>query len=213
MDERLTAFWTASWKTMDPQRLADYAARLDMGGDPITDFLAARGARSVCDAGCGCGAYAYKLARHGFFVSGFDLSADAAALAAALLAERGCAAGEFLAADILRPPFPDAAFDAVVARDVLDHMPLADAAAAVRELLRITRPGGCAVFTLDAADEEYERAPHRVSPDGDYLFTGGKWAGMVFHPYTVAGLAALIPGGDYRVLDDSGGFTVAVEKG
>ena len=207
------AFWERSWKAADRERLADYALRLGTDADPIIDFLTARGARRVCDAGCGCGAYALKLARRGFSVSGFDISTDAAALAQALLRESGCAAGEFIAADILNTPYPDESFDAAVARDVLDHMPLADAVRALRELLRITRRGGCLLLTLDATDAEYEAEPHAVNADGDYLFTGGKWQGMVFHPYTAATLGVLSPENDHRILDASGGLTVAIEKG
>lgn len=207
------SFWESTWKAVDRQRLADYAAQLDRACDPIIDELKTRNAVTVCDAGCGCGAYARKLAQHGFAVSGFDLSADAAALAQALLAENGCLSGEFRAADVLDTPYPDGAFDAVVARDVLDHLPRADAVKAVRELLRITRRGGCVLATLDAADADYVSAPHTVNADGDCLFTGGKWAGMVFHPYAAAELALLAQGHVLRILDESGGFTIAIEKG
>ena len=212
MGAQETAFWTAAWRAADRQRIAQYAAQLDPDADRIIDCLRAHGAKTVCDAGCGCGAYARKLALHGFAVSGFDLSADAAALAQGLLAEAGCPAGAFLAADILHTPYPDASFDAVVARDVLDHMPRADAARAVRELLRITRPGGCVLLTLDETDGEYESEAHTVNADGDYLFTDGKWAGMVFHPYAAQELPALAPDGRVHILESDGGFTVAIEK-
>ena len=38
-------------------------------------------------------------------------------------------------------------------------------------------------ITLDGTDEEYENEPHIINEDGDYMFTDGKWKGMVFHPY------------------------------
>ena len=208
-----SAFWEKRWSAAEHALFRAYAARFDPAPDQITEYLAARGVQSVCDAGCGCGAYALKLARLGFSVSGFDISADAAVFAGALLAENGCASGAFRVSDILSLPCPDGCFDAVVARDVLDHMPLADAVRALRELLRVTRRGGAAVLTLDRSDAEYEAEPHIVSPDGDYVYTGGKWAGMVFHPYTTAALEALTQGLPYHILDAAGGFTVAVEKG
>ena len=213
MDHEHGTFWERSWKTADRDRLAEYASRLGAGSDPIIGALTARGAGDICDAGCGCGAYARKLAQFGFSVSGFDISADAAALAQALLAECGCATGGFITANILNTPYPDEHFDVVVARDVLDHMPLADAIRAMRELLRITRRGGCVLLTLDAPDAEYETEPHEVNSDGDYLFTGGKWEGMVFHPYTAAELRDLSPEHDFKIIDASGGLTVAIEKG
>ena len=206
------SFWMNAWKSVDRRRIADQIAHLGAGEDAIIGFLKARGAAEICDAGCGSGAYARKLALHGFRVSGFDLSPDAAAIAGGLLAESGCAASPFLAADMLHAPYPDDAFDAVVARDVIDHMPLRDAVKAVREMLRITRRGGCLLLTLDAPDEEYRSRAHEVNVDGDYLFTDGKWSGMVFHPYAADDLPTLAPGMCVRILDADDGLTVAVEK-
>ncbi len=203
------AFWDALWKTADRARLRDHIASFDAGGDPITRFLGERGAVRVCDAGCGCGVYARKLISHGFRVCGFDVSAEAAALARETARE----ADGFLAADILDTPYPDGAFDAVVARSVIDHMPLADGARAVRELLRITRAGGWVLLTLDRPDAQYEEETHIVSGDGDYIFCGGRWKGMVFHPYTASELAVLAPGAEILILDDhNDGFTAAVGK-
>lgn len=109
--------------------------------------------------------------------------------------------------------YASGAFDAVVCRDVLDHMPLADARRAAAELLRITRPGGLAVFTVDAADEEYDREIHTLTADGDRVYTSGKWAGMVFHAYDRAGLAALIPAGAaWELREDGDDLTVLVRN-
>lgn len=47
-------------------------------------------------------------------------------------------------------PFDDASFDHVVCSEVLEHLP--DDAAAVREILRVLKPGGTAVFTVPDAD-------------------------------------------------------------
>ncbi len=68
------------------------------------------------------------------------------------------------------------------------------------------------LLTLDEPDEEYESEAHTVNFDGDYVFTDGKWAGMVFHPYTAEELPALAPHGRVHILDAAGGFTVAIEK-
>ena len=107
--------------------------------------------------------------------------------------------------------YPDSQFDAVVSRDVLDHIPKLDAVQAIRELYRITKPGGILIFTLDALDEEYETEPHIVTEYGDYLFTEGKWKNMVFHPYSEAEIIGMVPEAVIQK-EDSGEMIVKLVK-
>lgn len=207
------AYWERSWQTVEPARIAVYRERLASSSDACIRYLKARGHRTVCDAGCGCGAYSLALAAAGFQVSGFDVSADAVSLAATLLSENGYATHGFRLADILSTGFADGQFDAVVARDVIDHMPLQDGKAAAAELLRITKPGGSVLLTLDQADEEYESEPHETSPDGDYRYTGGKWNGMVFHPYSPEEISRLVVGQEVKFIHTTeSGFLAVFEK-
>src|SRR5436309_1779148 len=100
-----------------------------------------RGRRAL-DYGCGHGMAAVVMARAGAAVSAFDLSPGYVAEAR----ERATANGmrvECVAADAEKLPFPDAAFDAVWGNAVLHHLDLARAG---RELHRVMRPGGVAVF-------------------------------------------------------------------
>lgn len=209
-----STFWDRSWGAISPERIASYTTSLDPSEDAIIAFLQKKQAKSVCDAGCGCGVYALKLARFGFAVSGFDIAADAVRIAKHLFSENGYAAADFQQASVLDTGYPSHRFDAVVARDVIDHMPLRQGIAAVRELLRIVRPGGCVLLALDATDSEYEAEPHEVSEDGDYRFTRGKWAGMVFHPYSALEIQKILDGVQYTVLSSSeSSFTVVLETG
>jgi len=114
---------------MNPARLGFYLAAL---GEP-------RG-RLVLDAGCGGGLVAKGLAEAGVQVVGVDR------LPACLeVARRAVPAGfRPAAAELERLPFADASFDAVVAADVLEHVP--DLPAAVAELARVLRPGGGFLF-------------------------------------------------------------------
>lgn len=86
--------------------------------------------------------------------------------------------------------------------------------AAVKELLRFVRSGGCVLMTLDRTDEEYESEPHTVTNDGDYCFSDGKWKGMIFHPYSPEEISRLVDGQGTKLLkSDESGFLVVIEKG
>lgn len=111
---------------------------------PAVALLGDVAGRRVLDYGCGHGMAAVVLARRGAWVTAFDLSAwyveEAAARAAANgVADRlACvqASGEQL-------PFADGAFDRVWGSAILHHL---DMPRAARELARVLRPGGVAVF-------------------------------------------------------------------
>jgi len=100
-----------------------------------------RGKR-VLDCGCGHGMAAVVLARRGADVTAIDLSPGYVREAE----ERAAANGVRVAcrtADAEDLPFPDGAFDAVWGNAILHHLDLGRAG---RELRRVLRPGGSAVF-------------------------------------------------------------------
>ncbi len=206
------AFWDRTWETIAPERISSYAASFDTAEDAIITFLQKRKAKYVCDAGCGCGIYSLKLARFGFAVSGFDIAEDAVLLTKKLLSENGYSAKDFKQANVLSTGYLSKCFDAVVARDVIDHMPIKQGIDAVKELLRIVKPGGCVLLTLDATDSEYESEPHEINKDGDYLFIRGKWNGMAFHPYSALEIKRVTDGIKYNMLpSNENGFIVALD--
>lgn len=212
-------YWTTSWQYIDPQRVNDYLSHMGTGMDRVITWLKYHQVQTVCDAGCGCGAYARKLAENGFLVSGFDISADAATFVDQMLTDCGLTHGMFAADDIrnihvLRESEQSNGFDAVIARDVIDHMTFRDGTRALSELVRITRPEGYIIMTLDSTDDEYERTPHDINNDGDYIFTEGKWNGMVFHPYTKENMTKLIPKNTeiIELTDDEGIIAILQRK-
>jgi SAM-dependent methyltransferase len=78
---------------------------------------------------------------------GIDIQAEGIA-AATVAADRAGLAGRarFTEHDASQPlPFPDAAFDAVLCVDAVNHLP--DRPAAVREWRRVLKPGGRLAFT------------------------------------------------------------------
>ncbi|MGD8396779.1 MAG: class I SAM-dependent methyltransferase [Candidatus Eiseniibacteriota bacterium] len=100
--------------------------------------------RAVLDVGCGLGgksvAYGVAGARS---IAGIDLAIDNAHACQRFAADGDARAScrlDFVAADAARLPFADASFDTVVANDVMEH--LAEPAASLGEMARVTRPGG-----------------------------------------------------------------------
>ena len=96
---------------------------------------------AALDAGCGSGRNLDVLARYGVAV-GVDISPYAVAAAHA----RGHAGVRLGTVEHL--PFDDASFDLVTCFDVIEHMP--DDRLVLRELRRVTRPGGLLLVTVPA---------------------------------------------------------------
>ena len=104
--------------------------------------------RRILDAGCGSGPLFAALRDRGAIVTGFDSSAKMLQLARRRLGP----AADLHLADLGSPlPFPDAAFDDVIACLVLHY--LQDWTAPLAELRRVLRPGGRLLFA------EHGRAP------------------------------------------------------
>jgi len=109
---------------------------------PAFEQLGALEGRSVLDFGCGHGMAAVVLARRGGRVTAFDLSPGYLHEAR----RRACAKGvgiDFVQANGEFLPFADAAFDRIWGNAILHHL---DLAIAGRELFRVLKPGGLAVF-------------------------------------------------------------------
>ncbi|MFN2606940.1 MAG: class I SAM-dependent methyltransferase [Acidimicrobiales bacterium] len=107
----------------------------------------------LLDLGCGGGRHAFEAHRLGAAVVAVDRSqAETAGVAGMLAAMRAegqapaAALGTAVAGDALALPFPDCAFDRVVAAEVLEHV--VDDQAAMAELARVLRPGGTMAVTV-----------------------------------------------------------------
>lgn len=55
---------------------------------------------------------------------------------------------------------------------------------------------------------------HAVNADGDFVYTGGKWTGMVFHPYSREEIMQIIPPSVRReIMEDGDGFLAVLYHG
>jgi len=143
----------------DPDRLSPHllaaADQLHPLGPVATDFQAGlfrleKGAR-VLDLGCGIGGPARVLAeRFGACVIGVDLSEDYLRAAVGLTARCGLSGRvRFCAADGVRLPFADGAFDVVWCQNVAVNVP--DKPALYGEIGRVLAPGAVFAFTETVA--------------------------------------------------------------
>lgn len=128
--ERMNAYWT--WRA--PSYAADQLTS-DRASWVRTWEQALPPSLDVLDVGTGSGYVAHLLAGLGHRVTGIDL-------APGMLdrAREHSSAAVFLPGDAVDPPFAPASFDAVVSRYVV--WTLRDPELAVRNWLRVLRPGG-----------------------------------------------------------------------
>ncbi len=111
----------------------------------------------LLDAGCGGGRHCFGSLDRGARVVGLDLDVEGLKLAGAGLAERErlglSARGGLLQGDVFGLPFADARFDHVICSEVMEHVH--DYGGAVRELVRVMRPGARIGITIPTATTEW----------------------------------------------------------
>jgi len=135
--------------------------------EPFFAHIVPAPGRRTLEIGCGEGRVARDLARRGHAVTAVDASPTLLRYA-----READPAGRYLVADAAALPFPDEAFDLVVAYNAL--MDIADMPGAVREAARVLEPGGhfciCVTHPLNDAggfDGAEQDAPFTIR--GSYL--------------------------------------------
>jgi ubiquinone/menaquinone biosynthesis C-methylase UbiE len=116
----------------------------------------------VLDAGCGPGSMLHYFGRYGDVV-GMDRYAPALAMASSHFS------GPLVQGELLSLPFDDGSFSLTIACEVLYHRSIPDVSAAVRELVRVTRPGGSLLVVDSAYASCYSE--HDVTAHGARRFT------------------------------------------
>jgi SAM-dependent methyltransferase len=113
----------------------------------LDQALQNRRPRRVLEAGCGTGYFSQLLQKErGWPVIPLDVAGEGLRHARQLGVERP------VQADISALPFPGGTFDLVLSLDVLPHLPRGDESRALREMARVTAPGGLVVVRAAALD-------------------------------------------------------------
>lgn len=135
--ERMYRLEDSYWWFVGRHRLVEalMRARYGVPGSPGASQ------RTILDIGCGTGAMSARLQKWGRVVS-----ADFSPLALQFSRRRGLS--HLVGADAMRLPFVSSAFDALVAMDMLEHLP--DDRAALCEFFRVLKPGGRVLATVPA---------------------------------------------------------------
>lgn len=177
--------------------------------DSFTAFLREtvqpRAGRRILDIGCGNGTAEVNLARVPLTqvtLIGVDRIADRLRDALAAVRSHNIRAS-FAAADACALPFADATFDSCFCVAVLQH--IGDVAEAVREIARVTRPGGriVAVEPDNAARYFYSssKAGMRAYEVAGQFFTGLSERGDATDPAVGPKLPTLFAGNGIHLLD------------
>lgn len=176
-------YWEKCW---NEENVADLFRYLDgyykLNSSEI-EFFKKNGIVSVCDAGCGFGAYSLAFASNGFKVLDFDISKTSVDITTKALEKYGLCNTEVKVASILDTGYADGAFDGVVAHAILDHLTVRDAKSALEELLRITRKNGLIMISFDIPEDDDFNEDHILLEDGTMQYTCEGRNGMIFHPY------------------------------
>jgi ubiquinone/menaquinone biosynthesis C-methylase UbiE len=110
----------------------------------LRDAVAACPGARVLDLGCGAGHVSYQVAPLAGAVVAYDLAPEMLALVATIARERGLDNITTTQGAAEQLPFPDRHFDLVFSRYSAHHW--SDLGGALREVCRVLKPGGLAVF-------------------------------------------------------------------
>ncbi len=160
-DSAVHKIWERTYRTTQSERFYERVF------DWIARHEQLHGTKAL-DIGCGIGQHAIRLANRGCSVIAADFSADRAAAAVENIRRHGfesriTVCNEDLEAGL---SFPEATYDIVLCWGVLMHIP--QIVPAIRELIRVTRPGGkillCEgnLFGIDAVTTMFSMAVKRA---------------------------------------------------
>lgn len=147
----------------------------------IPETLNERKLETVLDLGCGSGWLSIFLARHGFKVTGIDISQHAVELGSKW-AEKESLDIQFYPYDIATVPFESGAFQAIVANSIFEHFPYEATKEIFKILHNVIAPGGTFIACFDEVGMgagEYFKLE-----DNTHVYTDKARKGMLLRNYS-----------------------------
>jgi ubiquinone/menaquinone biosynthesis C-methylase UbiE len=156
--------------TLDHFRLNEIVSQIAFGGRRgqvyrrIVSLAQVQPGDAVLDVGCSSGYLARKLAAAAG-PAGHVTGADPSEAAIAYARRRAAGNMTFTVGAAQDLPLPDSSFDAVTCTLAMHHIPARQRETALREMYRVTRPGG----RLLVADFDPSRRPLPLHPGGSRM--------------------------------------------
>lgn len=162
----------------------------------IVPELKCEHAHRILDLGCGAGRHVIYLAKKGFFVVGLDASTEALRISEERLRKKGIQNCCLVESNMIKLPFPDGHFDAVVSISTIFHNLLAGIKKTVSEIRRVTKPDGLVFVTISSTTDfsKSEFAKGKKLEKNTWARTSGKHPGVPHHFFDKKGARALFSG-------------------
>ncbi|MBQ8451263.1 MAG: class I SAM-dependent methyltransferase [Clostridia bacterium] len=132
-------------------------------------FLASKwkdkGFKTCLDMGCGFGRNAIYLAKNGFAVFAFDLSAKSVEHTLKKAEENRVQLKRVEVADMLNLPYENNSFDCALAMNVISHTDTNGFNQILREIKRVLKPGGEVYFTVGSKESFWFNNPACIPVD------------------------------------------------
>jgi ubiquinone/menaquinone biosynthesis C-methylase UbiE len=153
-DEHPATSWFERWIISLYPAMPDYTDRIFRSLGQVRD-------KRICEIGCGSGGLTRELALRGAYVSASDISVEAVSLAQKINEEFIPKQVEVKEMDACNLLYNDESFDLVVGISILHHVNIDKA---LREINRVLKPGGKAVFVEPLAHNLIANIWRRLSP-------------------------------------------------
>lgn len=113
----------------------------------VLSYLNPQKGEKILDVGCGVGTFAFHSAKQGAFGYGVDYSKESIEMAKLVSSKYNLSKKtKFTVADATKLPFENNFFDKIVSADFVEHIYYDETEKAVKEMMRVLKPGGVLVL-------------------------------------------------------------------